>query len=244
MVLTKQLKHNIVSTGGNYTARNGDMVFINGVMSSPVITLPANPYVGNYVTIVCNNMNFSINRNGNLINGRSVNLSMERKYNTGITLVFTQSGWRILDFQRKGSAIFIPNFNFSWALPLSVPATIPLFMVTEFIDSQNILRLNDSNVLLRGGRKYYLMGSVRFEGMESLGTWARCCFWDITNNIQLGTTSMNQNMNYNISFSEVPSFSAFVNPINDITIEVRRNDGDLNNLNAWDVGTRVSILEM
>ena len=81
----------------NYICTNNDYLFIN---DSLILTLPANPNIGDRIVLV-DNCNFeinplTINSNGSMINGNRANLIADIKYSS-ITLVFINptKGWLI-----------------------------------------------------------------------------------------------------------------------------------------------------
>ena len=87
----------------NYTAVNGDQLFVNtsatGINAAVTITLPASPAVGNEVTIIDSgnfaaSNNITVGRNGSNINGAASDLVINTN-SAAFTLVYanTARGW-------------------------------------------------------------------------------------------------------------------------------------------------------
>ena len=128
-------------------------------------------------------------------------------------LASTPKGWL-----KKGIAHF-GNKNAIGGLSIGANVALPLLVDTYYNDSQNIIKYSNTRILLKANKKYRLIADGVFK--SSSGGDYTIAFFDVTNNIKLGSEFYAGASNVPDTWTRQSQAFAIVNPTTDIYVELR-----------------------
>ena len=128
-------------------------------------------------------------------------------------LASTPKGWL-----KKGIAHF-GNKNAIGGLSIGANVAIPLLVDTYYNDSENIIKYSNTQILLKANKKYRLIADGTFK--SSSGGDYVIAFFDVTNNIKLGSEFYAGASNIPDTLTRQAQAFAIVNPTTDIYVELR-----------------------
>jgi hypothetical protein len=142
-------------------------------------------------------------------------------------------------YQKKGTAI-IGTGSAVGSLNIATNTAIPLFVSTNFNDSDSIIRLSNTQIQLKAGKKYKLSGHLSFTQASLTGSIFR--FYNRTATEFFGalaqlTPAIDTSNNTMVSLVE-----AYISPAVDTTIELQMIGGS-NITDLW-IGSKVVVEEV